>query len=231
MVNIRPDEFQSIENSYVTLFNFQSEHTTVFRIDSYDGQRFNLSYYDNNLKKTLTADPYDTILLEKTLGFASYYHGGQKRKYANLPYIIHPVAVSHLVASFTVDQYLIKTALLHDSAEDCDCTIKDIEEEFGPSIAKMVDGCTNPSQVIPEYTKLKRAERKRIDLEHIIKNPEVHLVKAMDIYHNMFTSIGADRYYMKNKVVPEKTEVLANLVIPNDVKNLVQSSLDMVMKL
>ena len=66
-------------------------------------------------------------------------HEGQTRS-SGEPYIIHPVAVSRILAEMRLDIETLQAALLHDVIEDCDVTKEDLEEKFGNTVAELVDG-------------------------------------------------------------------------------------------
>ncbi len=58
------------------------------------------------------------------------------------PYITHPVAVAKILSELTAGPATIIAALLHDTVEDTDLSLKDVEKDFGPEIAALVDGVT-----------------------------------------------------------------------------------------
>ena len=76
--------------------------------------------------------------LDKAISFAVDAHKGQKRKMEKTPYILHPMEVAAIVGSITDDEEIMMAALLHDVVEDTETTLSDIEEEFGPRVAKLV---------------------------------------------------------------------------------------------
>lgn len=84
-------------------------------------------------------------ILEKALIFATDAHKGQFRKYTGDPYITHPIAVSKIVATITNDEDMIAAALLHDTVEDTEVTLQQIEENFGSRVALFVENLTDIS--------------------------------------------------------------------------------------
>lgn len=207
-----------------------SDYPDVVKIVDESPGEFTYHYIKDNEIKIGYGHELPYVEIEKTLGFCRFYHTGQYRKYSKLQYFTHPVAVASIVECYSNDRALYTAAMLHDTLEDTLCTYEDIEAEFGSRVARLVKGCTNPSQTVSEYKLLPRVERKKIDLEWIIYNPECHLIKAADIYHNMMTSFTNLKYYQM-KVIPEKQEVLENLLVPDCVKKLVQSSFDTILSL
>jgi len=83
----------------------------------------------------------NTNLILKAYNYAKEHHGDQCRK-SGEPYIIHPLNVAYILTSLELDDETICAALLHDVVEDTEVTRQDIIDEFGNSIAEMVDGVT-----------------------------------------------------------------------------------------
>src|SRR5690606_36284475 len=93
---------------------------------------------------------YDPDANEALLNRAYVYKvqkpGTQKRASGD-PYFSHPIEVAGLMTDLKLDQETIITALLHDTVEDTLATIEEIEENFGPDVARLVDGVTKLSKV------------------------------------------------------------------------------------
>ncbi|SFP54255.1 HD domain-containing protein [Tranquillimonas alkanivorans] len=95
---------------------------------------------------------------------AARAHADQARKGdAGIPYINHPCEVAHLVAETGADEDLVIAAVLHDVIEDSDTTRDDLEHTFGPRVADLVAGMTNP----PEWDDLPRSGMKARQAEHM----------------------------------------------------------------
>jgi len=104
----------------------------------------------------------DPTLLMKALSFAANKHRSQFRKGSEpIPYINHPIAVADLIVRTGKihDEATLAAALLHDTVEDTDTTLDDLEAEFGPEISKLVAELTDDK-------KLPKEERKRLQIEH-----------------------------------------------------------------
>jgi (p)ppGpp synthase/HD superfamily hydrolase len=139
---------------------------------------------------------------------AKKYHAGQLRKYTNEPYIVHVWGVAGLVYSVSEDISMVQAALLHDTVEDTDLTLQNIEEQFGETVATLVRWLTDISK--PEDGN--RKVRKNIDREHIAAAPaEAQTIKLADLIDNTKTIALLDpdfaRVYMK-----EKRELLEVLI-------------------
>jgi len=78
------------------------------------------------------------VNLDKAITFAAKAHEGQFRKGNRQPYIFHPLEVLSLASQITEDEDILCACVLHDTVEDTDTTINDINKEFGSRIAKLV---------------------------------------------------------------------------------------------
>ena len=90
-------------------------------------------------------------ILEKALMFALVKHQDQVRKGDGRPYILHPISVLLTLSKLkkSKNQFLLATAaVLHDTVEDCNVTIQDIANEFGYSVASLVDELTSDKEKI-----------------------------------------------------------------------------------
>ena len=144
---------------------------------------------------------YDPDADEAMLNHAYVYtvqkHGSQKRASGD-PYFSHPVEVAGLMTDLKLDQQTIATALLHDTVEDTLTTIDDIKANFGPEIARLVDGVTKLSKIEQMPEDERAAENLRKFLLAMSEDIRVLLVKLGDRLHNMRTL-----HFIKN---PEKRQ-------------------------
>ena len=139
------------------------------------------------IKKILNYNPEaDVTVVQLAYSLAAKAHQGQRRD-SGEPYIEHPVEVAILLAEQEMDLETIAAALLHDVVEDTEYTLADIEEQFGPSIAALVDGVTKLSK-IPTLSKEERAaENLRKMFMAMAKDLRVIIIKLTDRLHNMRT--------------------------------------------
>ena len=120
-------------------------------------------------------------LVDKAKLFATKAHDGQVRKYTGVPYIVHPIEVSEIVARHNGSKEMIAAALLHDVVEDTDVTIDEIRNEFGNAVALLVDDLTDVSKKEDGN----REVRKAMDREHTAKASAAAMaVKAADMIRN-----------------------------------------------
>lgn len=124
------------------------------------------------------------------LVFAARLHAHQKRKGSNVPYISHLLAVSAIVLEYGGNEDEAIAALLHDAVEDQGGAItrQAILERFGPTVAEIVDGCSE-IDVIPKPPWRARKEAYIASLHNA--PPAILLVSSADKLHNM-RSILAD---------------------------------------
>ena len=113
-------------------------------------------------------------------------HKTMRRK-SGEPYILHPIAVAMIcVEEIGLGVRSTICALLHDTVEDTDISLEDVEREFGTEIAKIVDGLTKISSVIDTNTSQQAENFKKILLT-LTDDPRVILIKLADRLHNMRT--------------------------------------------
>jgi GTP pyrophosphokinase len=130
--------------------------------------------------------PGDKMLVRRSFEVAAEAHKTMRRK-SGEPYILHPIAVARIcVEEIGLGVRSSICALLHDTVEDTDVTLKDIQMEFGPEITKIVDGLTKISTVMDTNTS-QQAENFRKILLTLTDDPRVILIKLADRLHNMRT--------------------------------------------
>lgn len=126
-------------------------------------------------------------IITKAFEFAKKAHNGTKRR-SGEPYIMHPLAVARIVVNeIGLGSTSICAALLHDVVEDTDYTLEDIEREFNPKIASIVNGLTKISGGIFGDNASAQAENFRKLILTIPEDVRVILIKMADRLHNMRT--------------------------------------------
>jgi GTP pyrophosphokinase len=88
----------------------------------------------------------DRDLIDRAYKVAENAHKGQKRA-SGEPYVNHSVAVASILAELRVPVEVVVAGLLHDTVEDTPITLKDIRNDFGDDVAKLVDGVTKLTQL------------------------------------------------------------------------------------
>ncbi|MGX3066784.1 bifunctional GTP diphosphokinase/guanosine-3',5'-bis pyrophosphate 3'-pyrophosphohydrolase [Ursidibacter arcticus] len=136
-------------------------------------------------------------------------HEGQFRS-SGEPYITHPVAVACIIAEMKLDHEAVIAALLHDVIEDTPYTEEQLAEEFGASVAEIVQG-------VSKLDKLKFRTRQEAQVENfrkmilaMTKDVRVVLIKLADRTHNMQT-LGALRPDKRQRIAKETLEIYTPL--------------------
>ena len=125
-------------------------------------------------------------MLNRAYVFAMKAHGSQTRASGD-PYFSHPLEVAGILTSYKLDADTIVTALLHDTIEDTEVSHDDISEQFGPNVARLVDGVTKLTRIEFQSDQAKQAENFRKFVLAMSEDIRVLLVKLADRLHNMRT--------------------------------------------
>lgn len=127
----------------------------------------------------------DMPLLARALDVAARAHHGQHRKGGRVPYVTHPLRVMARVRAWGVeDEETLAAAALHDVVEDTDVTPADLEADFGPRVARLVDRLTHAQGLKPD-------ERTRVILESLADAPlEALVIKLADRLDNASEMVG-----------------------------------------
>lgn len=132
--------------------------------------------------------PGDREMIDKAFKIANEAHWNMRRK-SGEPYVIHPISVAKIVnQEIGLGAKSIAVSLLHDVVEDTDYSLEDIEREFGPKIASLIDGLTKISGTYnKENSSSLQAENFRKMLLTLSDDLRVILIKIADRLHNMRT--------------------------------------------
>ncbi|TXD48387.1 RelA/SpoT family protein [Polaribacter sp. IC073] len=152
----------------------------------------------------------DKKLIRKAFEIAVDAHSEQRRKTGE-PYIFHPIAVANIVATeIGLGATSIAAALLHDVVEDTEYTIDDMEQLFGETIARIVNGLTKISRLNKEQDASIQAENFRKMLLTLNDDVRVILIKIADRLHNMQT-MDAMPAHKQVKIASETLYIYAPL--------------------
>lgn len=158
-----------------------------------------LEQYETELKAVLaTLKKYhpksDLDLVRRAFEKAAYLHRYQLRK-SGEPYISHPLAAALILADLGMTAPTLAAAILHDTVEDTEYSLQELEAEFGDEIALLVDGVTKLDKVT--YGEASAAETVRKMVVAMARDIRVLVIKLADRLHNMRTL---------NFVAPEKQQ-------------------------
>ncbi|MBR7163667.1 MAG: bifunctional (p)ppGpp synthetase/guanosine-3',5'-bis(diphosphate) 3'-pyrophosphohydrolase [Clostridia bacterium] len=164
------------------------------------------------VKKVQSYNPkFDIEKLTRAYELAESAHEGQLRNTGE-PYIIHPLAVAHILADLELDCDSLVGALLHDVVEDTDCTIADVSREFGDSVGIIVNGVTKLSKIQYTNKEEQQIENLRKMFLAMAKDIRVILIKLADRLHNMRTlkAMSEDKQREKARETLEVYAALAH---------------------
>ncbi|MBU0705124.1 MAG: bifunctional (p)ppGpp synthetase/guanosine-3',5'-bis(diphosphate) 3'-pyrophosphohydrolase [Chloroflexi bacterium] len=141
-------------------------------------------------------------LTQRAYAIAEKVHAGGKRKSGG-PYIQHPLTVALLLTDIGMDPDTVAAGLLHDVIEDSDIDIESLTQEFGPHIARLVDGVTKLEQIEQEQSdRFKDKDEELRDEQEseslrkmfvaMAKDVRVVVIKLADRLHNMRTLEGLE---------------------------------------
>ncbi|HEU4356716.1 MAG TPA: bifunctional (p)ppGpp synthetase/guanosine-3',5'-bis(diphosphate) 3'-pyrophosphohydrolase, partial [Actinomycetota bacterium] len=147
--------------------------------------------------------------IERAFRFAEEHHRGQKRISGD-DFISHPLSVTQILAELGLDTTTLIAALLHDTVEDTDVTLEELEDGFGQEIARIVDGLTKLDAIEFRSREQEQAENVRKMIVAMAGDIRVLLIKLADRLHNMRTlsALAPDR---QRRIATETMEIYAPL--------------------
>jgi len=152
----------------------------------------------------------DEDALNRAYVFSMKAHGSQERASGD-PYFSHPLEVANILTKMKLDGASIITALLHDTVEDTEATLGQIETLFGKEIARLVDGVTKLSRIELQSDHSKHAENFRKLVLAMSEDIRVLLVKLADRLHNMQTLHHIKDIDKRKRIARETLEIYAPL--------------------
>ena len=133
-------------------------------------------------------------LFNNAISFAVEKHKSGLRKGTKMPYIVHPLEVMHNLMLMGADKNLMAAGVLHDTVEDTDATLEEIDAKFGDDVAALVSSHTEKDKSLPWKT------RKEIALEHLKHaNKREQMLVLADKLSNM-RAIARDYAELKEKL-------------------------------
>src|SRR5881397_62389 len=131
-------------------------------------------------------DPKGQVMVRKAYERAATAHHGQRRL-SGEDYVNHPLEVAAILADLELDAETIAAALLHDTVEDTNLTADEVKREFGPEVARLVDGVTKLGRISLRTDQQQQAENIRKMMVAMAEDLRVVLIKLADRLHNMRT--------------------------------------------
>ncbi|MCG7394693.1 bifunctional (p)ppGpp synthetase/guanosine-3',5'-bis(diphosphate) 3'-pyrophosphohydrolase [Microvirga sp. ACRRW] len=151
----------------------------------------------------------DEALLNRAYVYAMMAHGNQKRASGDL-FFGHPLEVAAILTDMKLDEATIAAAVLHDTVEDTEATLEEINKTFGPQIGALVDGLTKIKRLDLVSKRAAQGENFRKLLLAIADDVRVLLVKLADRLHNMRT-LGFMPPEKRQRIAQETLEIYAPL--------------------
>ncbi|MFH1480575.1 MAG: bifunctional (p)ppGpp synthetase/guanosine-3',5'-bis(diphosphate) 3'-pyrophosphohydrolase [Pseudomonadota bacterium] len=148
-------------------------------------------------------------LVEKAYVYSAKVHQGQVRL-SGEPYLSHPLEVAHILTRMKMDVTGLVAGLLHDTLEDTQATIPEIERLFGQETAKIVDGITKLSKMQFTSSEERQAENMRKMILAMATDIRVIIVKLADRLHNMQT-LGFQPPKKRELIARETLDIYAPL--------------------
>ncbi len=164
---------------------------------------------DTTLKTYL--EPEQSNIVRRAYYFAEQAHFGQLRR-SGEAYVSHPLAVADILANMHMDHQSLCAAMLHDVIEDTGIPKNAIGEQFGPTVADLVDGVSKLTQMEFESLEEKQAENFQKMALAMARDIRVILVKLADRLHNMRT-LGVLQADKARRIARETLEIYAPIAM------------------
>ncbi|HMR93688.1 MAG TPA: bifunctional (p)ppGpp synthetase/guanosine-3',5'-bis(diphosphate) 3'-pyrophosphohydrolase [Chitinophagaceae bacterium] len=205
------------------------EKTPVYTLNEEQEKKLILREYRSLLRSLKQKiKPGDRKLLRIAFEMSAEAHKTMRRK-SGEPYILHPLAVAKIcVEEIGLGVRSTICALLHDTVEDTDISLDDIEREFGNEISRIVDGLTKIANVI-DINASQQAENFKKILLTLTDDPRVILIKLADRLHNMRT-LDSMKREKQLKISSETVYVYAPLAHRMGLYNIKTEMEDLAMK-
>ncbi|MFT5604357.1 MAG: guanosine-3',5'-bis(diphosphate) 3'-pyrophosphohydrolase, partial [Paracoccaceae bacterium] len=151
--------------------------------------------------------PEQVNLVQRAYYYAEQAHEGQRRR-SGEPYVTHPLAVAAILADMHMDHQSLMAAMLHDVIEDTAINKKTLGDQFGGTVAELVDGVSKLSRIEFQSRAEQQAENFQKMALAMARDIRVILVKLADRLHNMRT-LGVLQPAKRRRIARETLEIYA----------------------
>ncbi|WP_372748402.1 bifunctional GTP diphosphokinase/guanosine-3',5'-bis pyrophosphate 3'-pyrophosphohydrolase [Litorivivens sp.] len=151
--------------------------------------------------------PEQVNLVQRAYYYAEQAHEGQRRR-SGEPYVTHPLAVAAILADMHMDHQSLMAAMLHDVIEDTAISKKILSQQFGSTVAELVDGVSKLTRIEFQSRAEQQAENFQKMALAMAKDIRVILVKLADRLHNMRT-LGVLQPEKRRRIARETLEIYA----------------------
>lgn len=196
----RQKDLHAQENVSMVISPVTGESSPASKIPSVD------SIVEQLLKHCPDAD---VAMVRRAYDYASAAHAGQLRLSGD-PYILHPASVALTLAKMGFDEHAVAAGLLHDTVEDTDSSIDELDELFGEQVADIVDGVTKINMMTFDTKEEAQAENIRKMILSMAHDIRVPVVKLADRLHNMST-LDFQKPYKQQRIAKETMDIYAPL--------------------
>lgn len=145
-------------------------------------------------------------MIKEACAFAQEKHTGQTR-YSGEPYYTHPFEVGRMLAEVGMSVEVVVAGILHDTIEDTDTTVRELERAFGKKVAFFVDGVSHLGKVRYQGLAMRVKSLQKL-LVATSKDIRVIIIKLMDRLHNMRTLDAVPKSKQK-RIAKETQQVYA----------------------
>ncbi len=181
------------------------EQYSIFKADGGDGSAASIEALGAGLSDYLTRDQVNQV--KRAYYYAEQAHEGQRRR-SGEPYVTHPLAVASILADMHMDHQSLMAAMLHDVIEDTSIGKQALGEQFGDTVAELVDGVSKLTRIEFESRAEQQAENFQKMALAMAKDIRVILVKLADRLHNMRT-LGVLQPPKRRRIARETLEIYA----------------------
>jgi RelA/SpoT family (p)ppGpp synthetase len=152
-------------------------------------------------------NPEQINQIRRAYYYAEQAHEGQNRR-SGEPYVTHPLAVATILAEMHMDAQSLMAAMLHDVIEDTSISKQGLSDQFGETVAELVDGVSKLTRIEFQSKAEQQAENFQKMALAMAKDIRVILVKLADRLHNMRT-LGAMPPEKRRRIARETLEIYA----------------------
>ena len=128
--------------------------------------------------------------VDAALAMAAFAHRTQKRKGTEIPYIVHPVHVAMILMRHGFEEDVVIAGVLHDTVEDTDVSLDQIQDRFGAGVAGLV-GAVSEAKTDDGGERRPWRDRKNDQIAHLERgDARVAALKCADSLHNLRSTIA-----------------------------------------
>ncbi|XWN34861.1 MAG: HD domain-containing protein [Roseivirga sp.] len=183
LVYVIPVELSQVRPKDMDLLAPDLYHQRERADDTYPGAQ---EQEEALLKAVAEGSKADLALVRDAIEMIKDYHGPAKRR-SGEPFYLHPVAVAQIVLDYDQDEATLLGALLHDTVEDTELSLDQVEVRFNKEVRQIVDGVTHLDSAEGGLHRIKLEDNENILQLIGVQDKRILYVKIADRVHNMRT--------------------------------------------